>query len=120
MKNREHREVRFDRYHYTLGRCCSCALRLLEVAGGPGALSTSPEYCRGLEDGASEGVAVQVVRLPTMVQVLPATTSHSPRRHWCTPLEEPAAVQTFLAGCHTVADKHNKREECSNRFAFET
>ena len=78
MKSCEHREVRFDRYHYTLGRCCSCVLWLLEVVGGPGALSTSPEYCRGLEDGASEGVAVQVVRLATMVHVLLATKSHSP------------------------------------------
>jgi hypothetical protein len=35
--------------------------------------------------------------------------SRCPGRRCYTPHEELATVQTFLAGCHTIADEHSTR-----------
>jgi hypothetical protein len=48
---------------------------------------------------------VQVVRS----SVLSAMLSRCPGRRCYTPHEELATVQTFLAGCHTIADEHSTR-----------
>jgi hypothetical protein len=55
-------------------------------------------------------MAVQEVRLMTLLGVLSATLSYSPTRCCCNLLQELTTVQTFLVGCHTIADEDNKRK----------